>query len=128
MGEVFYAEHALMGRRAAIKIIREELSTNADMVQRFINEARQVNRIGHPYIVQITDFGQIGARYYIMMELLEGDTLEERLERAGAFSEASATRIALQVADALRAAHELGVVHRDLKPENIYVLANKPNQ
>jgi putative nucleotidyltransferase with HDIG domain len=121
MGEVYFAEHTLMGRRAAIKIIREELSTHEETVQRFINEARQVNRIGHPNIVEITDFGQVGTRYYIMMELLEGETLEARLERVGRLDEATAVGIALQVVDALRAAHELGVVHRDLKPENVFL-------
>jgi putative nucleotidyltransferase with HDIG domain len=127
MGEVYFAEHAMMGRRAAVKIIREELSTNAEMVQRFINEARLVNRIGHPNIVEITDFGQIGTRYYIMMELLEGETLEERLEREHTLDEKTAVHIALQVTDALRAAHELGVVHRDLKPENIYLINRPPH-
>jgi putative nucleotidyltransferase with HDIG domain len=127
MGEVYFAEHAMMGRRAAVKIIREELSGNAEMVQRFINEARLVNRIGHPNIVEITDFGQIGSRYYIMMELLEGETLEERLEREHVLDEPSAVRIALQVTDALRAAHQLSVVHRDLKPENIYLISRPPH-
>src|SRR5262245_27291377 len=108
MGEVYFAEHAVMGRRAAIKVIREELSTNSEMVQRFVNEARLVNRIGHPNIVQITDFGEVGSRYYIMMEMLEGETLEERLERVGSMDEPTATHIAIQIADALRAAHELG--------------------
>src|SRR5882762_2111031 len=101
MGEVYFAEHTVMGRRAAVKIIREELSSNEEMVQRFINEARQVNRIGHPNIVEITDFGQIGARYYLMMELLEGETLEERLERMVMLEEKSAVEITIQVAAAL---------------------------
>jgi putative nucleotidyltransferase with HDIG domain len=125
MGQVYFAEHTLMGRRAAIKVIRDELSTHQESVQRFINEARLVNRIGHPNIVEITDFGQIDSRYYIMMELLEGETLEELLGRSGRLDEAQAIAITIQVADAVRAAHELGVVHRDLKPENIY-LTHKP--
>jgi putative nucleotidyltransferase with HDIG domain len=127
MGEVYFAEHSVMGRRAAIKVIREELSSNSEMVQRFINEARLVNRIGHPNIVEITDFGEIGSRYYIIMEMLEGETLEERLERVGSLNEATTLHIAIQIVDALRAAHELGVVHRDLKPENIYLI-NKTGQ
>jgi putative nucleotidyltransferase with HDIG domain len=121
MGEVYFAEHTVMGRRAAVKVIRQGLSSNAEMVERFVNEARLVNRIGHPNIVEITDFGQIDGRYYIMMELLEGETLEERLERTGHLSESQCLRIALQITAALGAAHELGVVHRDLKPENIYL-------
>lgn len=123
MGEVYFAEHSVMGRRAAVKIIREELSGNAEMVERFANEARQVNRIGHPNIVEITDFGQVQSRYYIMMELLEGETLEERLERVKRLPPAVAQRIAVQITAALGAAHELGVVHRDLKPENIYLVS-----
>src|SRR5262245_22106679 len=122
MGEVYFAEHAVMGRRSAVKVIREELSGNSEMVERFVNEARLVNRIGHPNIVEITDFGQIGSRYYIMMELLEGETLEERLERTPRLSPTVAHRIAVQITAALGAAHELGVVHRDLKPENIYLV------
>jgi serine/threonine-protein kinase len=125
MGEVFLAEHMIMGRRCAIKMIRDELSADAECAQRFINEARLVSRVGHPNIVEITDFGQHDSRYYIMMELLEGETLEQRLERLTMLDEAAATHIAIQVADALRSAHELGVVHRDLKPENIF-LAHKP--
>jgi putative nucleotidyltransferase with HDIG domain len=123
MGEVYFAEHTVMGRRAAIKVIREELSAHAETVQRFINEARMVNRIGHPNIVEITDFGQVGSRYYIMMELLEGETLEAYLEHARCLDEPEAISIAIQIADALRAAHELGVVHRDLKPENVFMVS-----
>jgi putative nucleotidyltransferase with HDIG domain len=121
MGKVYYAEHALMGRRAAIKVIRDELSTDQDAVQRFINEARLVNRIGHPNIVEITDFGQYESRYYIIMELLDGETLEDRLLKHGKMDEGNAVQLSIHVADALRAAHELGVVHRDLKPENIFL-------
>jgi serine/threonine-protein kinase len=123
MGEVYFAEHSVMGRRAAVKVIRQELSGNAEMVERFANEARQVNRIGHPNIVEITDFGQVESRYYIMMELLEGETLEERLERVQRLPVAATQQIALQITAALGAAHELGVVHRDMKPENIYLVS-----
>ena len=124
MGKVYLAEHILMQRRCAIKVIRDELSTQEEAVHRFINEARLVNRIGHPNIVEITDFGQFEANYYIMMELLEGETLEDKLTRVQRMDEPAAVQMIIHVADALRAAHELGVVHRDLKPENIY-LANK---
>ena len=113
MGKVYLAEHILMQRRCAIKVIRDELSTQEDAVHRFINEARLVNRIGHPNIVEITDFGQFESNYYIMMELLEGETLEDRLNRVQRMDEAGAVQMVIHVADALRAAHELGVVHRD---------------
>jgi putative nucleotidyltransferase with HDIG domain len=121
MGKVYYAEHALMGRRAAIKVIRDELSTDKEAVQRFINEARLVSRIGHPNIVEITDFGQFESRYYIIMELLEGETLEDKLQREGRLDQGLAVQWTIHMADALRSAHELGVVHRDLKPENIFL-------
>jgi eukaryotic-like serine/threonine-protein kinase len=126
MGEVYYAEHTLMGRRAAIKVIREELSRDAAVIERFVNEARAVNAIKHPNIVEITDFGQVGSRYYLIMELLEGETLEARLEREPHLSEQDAIGIATQVCDALSAAHAVGIIHRDLKPENIF-LSNRPS-
>jgi putative nucleotidyltransferase with HDIG domain len=127
MGNVYFAEHTIMGRRAAVKVIRAELSADTSMVERFMNEARAVNAVGHPNIVEITDCGRIEGLYYIMMELLDGETLEERLERTVALDEATAITIALQVADALAIAHGLGIVHRDLKPENIYLIS-RPGQ
>jgi eukaryotic-like serine/threonine-protein kinase len=122
MGDVYFAEHALMGRRAAIKIIREDLSRDSAVIERFVNEARAVNAIKHPNIVEITDFGQLGSRYYLIMELLEGETLEARLERQPRLPEGVAIRVAAQVCDALSAAHAVGIVHRDLKPENIFLV------
>lgn len=121
MGQVYFAEHALMGRRAAVKVIRPELATDAVMVDRFMKEARAVNAVGHPNIVEITDCGRVADTYYIMMEMLDGETLEERLERTPMLDEKSAVDITLQIADALFSAHKLGIVHRDLKPENIYL-------
>ncbi|MEM6960955.1 MAG: serine/threonine-protein kinase, partial [Myxococcota bacterium] len=126
MGEVFFAEHTTIARRAAIKFIRSEFSANAEVVERFLAEARSVNEIRHPNIVEITDFGQLEERYYIVMELLEGETLQERMARLGPLPEEDVVAMVMQIAAAVGAAHEKGVVHRDLKPENIF-LTNHPD-
>ncbi len=122
MGYVFAAEHATMGRRAAVKLIREEHGKNSEISARFVNEARAINAIGHPNIVEVTDVGLAGDRRYLVMELLEGETLEERLVRLHRLPPEHALHIALQVSDALAAAHDLGIVHRDLKPDNVFLI------
>src|SRR3982751_5680027 len=82
MGTVYFAEHTLIGRRAAIKVLNPDVSQNEDIVARFFTEAKAVNSIRHPNIVDITDFGQTGAIYFIVMEMLEGETRGARLEHA----------------------------------------------
>jgi putative nucleotidyltransferase with HDIG domain len=126
MGTVYYAEHTVIGRRAAIKILRPEVSRNPQVIERFLIEARAANDIRHPNVVEITDIGQSGDLHYIVMSFLEGETLGERLERGRILDEASAIRIIRQVASALAAAHDRGIVHRDLKPENVFLL-NHPD-
>jgi len=126
MGTVYYAEHTLIGRRAAIKILHPEVSSNPQMLSRFLIEARAANDIRHPNVVEITDIGQSGDLHYIVMSFLEGETLGERLERSRILDEDAVVRIVRQVASALAAAHDHGIVHRDLKPENIFLL-NHPD-
>ena len=126
MGTVYYAEHALIGRRAAVKILHPGVSRNPQALARFLIEARAANDIRHPNVVEITDIGQSGDVHYIVMSFLEGETLGERLERNRILDEDSAVRIVRQVASALAAAHDHGIVHRDLKPENIFLL-NHPD-
>jgi putative nucleotidyltransferase with HDIG domain len=126
MGTVFYAEHTLIGRRAAIKILHPEVSSNPQILSRFLIEARAANDIGHPNVVEITDIGEAGDLHYIVMSFLEGETLGERLERMRPLEEEAVIRIVRQVTSALAAAHEHGIVHRDLKPENIFLL-NHPD-
>jgi serine/threonine-protein kinase len=122
MSEVFIAEHALLGRRAAIKVLRARLSRQSDIVRRLFNEARIMTAIANPGIVQIFDFGfHVDGSAYIVMELLEGETLDARLARRGPLAIAEALHLVRQVASALCAAHAFGVVHRDLKPENIFL-------
>lgn len=81
MGTVYYGEHTLIGRRAAIKILHPEVSRNPDALRRFLTEARAANDIRHPNVVEITDIGNQGDIHYIVMSYLEGETLGERLER-----------------------------------------------
>lgn len=126
MGTVYFGEHLLIGRRAAIKILHPEFAQDSDLVERFLTEARAVNDIRHPNVVEITDVGRFQDRPYIVMELLEGETLGERLEREGPLEDAPVVRITRQMASALGTAHERGIIHRDLKPENIF-LTNHPD-
>ena len=126
MGRVYLAEHVLIGRRAAIKVLASEIADNEDFVSRFFTEARAVNDIRHPNIVEVTDFGTFGKLPYIVMELLDGETLEARLAHVRLLDAASAARVVAQVAAAVGAGHEHGMVHRDLKPANIF-LRNHPD-
>jgi len=123
MGSVWLAEHTMLGRRAAIKVLHSTFSRDATIVTRFFNEARAATAIDDPGIVQIFDFGQhVDGSAYIVMELLEGETLDRRLSRLGRLSVHDALRVMRQIASSLGAAHQRGIVHRDLKPENIFVV------
>jgi eukaryotic-like serine/threonine-protein kinase len=122
MGAVYAAEHALLGRPAAIKVLLPDLSQKQDVVMRFFNEARAATAIRHPGIIEIYDFGWTpdGAAF-IVMEHLQGETLSRRSERAR-FRWQVALSVARQIAGALAAAHGKGIVHRDLKPDNIFMV------
>ncbi|HEX7505380.1 MAG TPA: HDOD domain-containing protein [Polyangia bacterium] len=126
MGTVYYAEHTLIGRRAAIKILHAEVSRDPQVLARFLIEARAANDIRHPNVVEITDIGQSDDVHFIVMSFLDGETIGERLERSKILEEDVVVRIVRQVASALAAAHDHGIVHRDLKPENIFLL-NHPD-
>src|SRR6478735_4953308 len=124
MGSVYGARHPLIGKRAAIKVIRRELSSNREAVDRFVLEAQSVNQIGHPNIVDIFGFGALpDGRSFFVMEWLEGESLRERLQRPLQFPEA--LEILEAIAKALQAAHEAGVVHRDLKPDNVFLASQR---
>jgi putative nucleotidyltransferase with HDIG domain len=126
MGHVFYAEHLVIGRRAAIKVLKPEVSRDETVVARFLNEARAVNEIRHPNVIEITDIGREDDLHYIVMNFLEGETLGERIERDKIIDEDTVLRMARQVVSALSAAHERGIIHRDLKPDNIFI-TNHPD-
>jgi tRNA A-37 threonylcarbamoyl transferase component Bud32 len=124
MAEVYEAVHPIIGKRVAIKLLFREFVTVPDLVHRFVEEARAVNTIGHPHIVDIFAFGQMpDGRHFMVMEYLEGETLARRLERTGLAGIAltDLRRWFRQIAEALEAAHRAGFVHRDLKPENIWI-------
>ena len=123
MGAVYSATHPMIGKRAAIKVISAALGTDASAVNRFVQEARSVNQIGHPNIVDVFAFGELpDGRNYFVMEYLQGESLAERLGRVN-MPLGEAIEILDQVADALEAAHEKQIVHRDLKPDNVYLAA-----
>jgi serine/threonine-protein kinase len=122
MGVVYLAEHPRIGRKVAIKTVHPNRPLNADSLERFANEAWAANSIRHPHIVEIFDFGTLpDGRAYLVMEHLEGESLDRRLARQGRFPEDRAVHFACQVAQALAAAHDKGVVHRDLKPQNLFL-------
>ncbi|MBL4635185.1 MAG: serine/threonine protein kinase [Kofleriaceae bacterium] len=126
MGEVYLAIHPVIGKRAAVKVLRTELARDQELVDRFVAEARAVNSIEHSNIIDVFAFGQLqDGRQYYLMEYLDGVSLEELLEENGRLEFASFLPIAQQVADALDAAHEHGIIHRDLKPENIYLVPKR---
>jgi serine/threonine protein kinase/Tfp pilus assembly protein PilF len=120
MGEVYRAKDTRLGRDVAIKVLPQHLASSPDLRQRFEREARAIATLSHPNVLAIYDFGDHGGTAYVVMELLDGRTLRDRLD-AGALSRENAIDYAFQIAKGLSAAHEKGVVHRDLKPENIFV-------
>jgi len=123
MGTVYLAEHPTIGKRVAVKMLRPDLGTDPGLVSRFFQEARSVNEIRHPNIVDISDFGKTeDGIVYLVMELLEGRSLRDRLNAEGALPLTVAVTISQQVCDALAAAHRAGIIHRDLKPDNIFLL------
>ncbi len=129
MGTVYVGEHILLGRRAAIKTLLPMLSTQSEIVDRFFKEAKATSAINDPGVVQIFDFGyHVDGTAYIVMELLEGEALSERIARLEQLTPAEALRITRQVAGALSAAHAAGIVHRDLKPENVFLVADPEAQ
>lgn len=119
MADVYRAHDPSIDRPLAIKILKDAYRRNAEYAARFLREARAAGGLSHPNIVTIFDVGEADGYPYIAMELLEGEPLDVRLERDGALPAAQVTAIGLQLADALRYAHEAGVIHRDLKPSNI---------
>jgi eukaryotic-like serine/threonine-protein kinase len=122
MGTVWLAEHTMLGRRAAVKVLHPTYNNQQEVVARFFNEARAATAISDPGIVQIFDFGHhVDGSAYIVMELLDGQPLDHRIAR-GPMSVGDSLRIMRQVASALGAAHARGIVHRDLKPENIFLV------
>jgi serine/threonine protein kinase len=122
MGIVYLATHSRLGRRVAIKMLRSHYTDNPQAVHRFFAEARAVNKIHHPHIVEITDFiEQPGADNYYVMELLEGTNLAQVTGTSGIMPLPRSIAIMMQVASVVDAVHRAGIVHRDLKPDNVFL-------
>jgi eukaryotic-like serine/threonine-protein kinase len=123
MGAVYLAEHPGIGRRVAVKVLHKNYIRDESLLTRFLNEARAANAIRHPNIIEILDSGTIAdGTPFLVMELLEGESLGTRIRRVGALAIPTAVEFAYQTASALGAAHKKGIVHRDLKPDNLFVV------
>jgi eukaryotic-like serine/threonine-protein kinase len=125
MGAVYLAEHPLIGRKVAIKVLLSDVSRDADNVGRFFNEARAAASIRHPALVDVFDFGTLPeGSAYLVMDYLEGDTLAGRLAERKRLPAETSVAITRQVASGMAVAHAKGIIHRDLKPENIFLMAD----
>ena len=123
MGEVWLGEHLAQGRKEAIKILKPLLATDPQFVSRFRREARAVNRLRHPNIIAVYDFGQLpDGRFFLSMEYAEGESVYATLKRDDHFSVTRALHLLGQLAYAVHHAHSRGVVHRDLKPDNLILV------
>src|SRR5688572_20129642 len=120
MGEVYRARDTRLGREVAIKILPEPFANDEERLRRFEREAKTLASLNHPNVAQIFGVDQVGDTCFLVLELVPGETLEERLKR-GALPLAAALDVCKQIAEGLEAAHEAGVIHRDLKPANIRV-------
>lgn len=123
MGEVFRAKDDRLGRDVAIKVLPEHLSSSEEAIDRLMREARTVAALSHPNILAIYELDHEGDTAFVVTELLEGETLRDRL-RAGPLPWRKAVEIAASVADALSAAHARGIIHRDIKPENVFLTSD----
>jgi serine/threonine-protein kinase len=123
MGVVYLAEHVFIEKKVAVKILSEDFARKADLVARFMQEAKAASKIGHENIIDITDFGETASgSVFFVMEYLEGADLAHHIRDAGAMPLDRVRYIMNQVCRALGAAHSKGIIHRDLKPENIYLI------
>jgi len=121
MGEVYRARDSRLKRDVAIKILPEEFSRDADRISRFQREAEVLTSLSHTNIAAIHDLYEENGSRFLIMELIEGETLADRISR-GALPVDEARNIAKQICEALEAAHEKGIIHRDLKPANVKIL------
>jgi len=119
MGEVYLAQDTKLDRKVAIKFLHEEFSKDADKLGRFIQEAKAASALNHPNILTVYEIGEVDGKNYIATELIDGQTLREHLSHKEWLTLNTILKIGVQVAEALSAAHQAGIIHRDIKPENI---------
>jgi len=126
MGAIFRAEHVHLRKDVAVKVLRPDLTASPDLVERFRREAEIAATLAHENIVRVTDFGRSPEGWlFLAMELLEGESLFDRLRREGPLRPEMAVPILVQVCRGLEAAHQRGVIHRDLKPENVFLVGDE---
>src|SRR5829696_10037168 len=122
MANVFLSHDEVLDRDVALKLLKDQYAQNEEFVERFKREARSAASLSHPHIVPVFAWGETGdGMYYMAMEYLSGGTLKERIMSKGALPARTAAAVALQIAEALQAAHEQGMIHRDIKPHNILI-------
>jgi serine/threonine protein kinase len=122
MADVYLAHDEVLDRPVALKVLKNRLAQNHEFVERFRHEARSAAALSHPHIVPVFAWGETGdGMYYIVMEYLPGGTLKDRITSKGALPARTAAAVALQIAEALQAAHEQGMIHRDIKPHNVLI-------
>src|ERR1700751_3301857 len=121
MGEVYQAHDTKLGRDVAIKVLPEAFAHDSERLGRFQREAKMLAALNHPNIATIYGLEHSDGSHFLIMELVSGETLAERIKREGAVPVEEALKAAVQIAEALEAAHEKGIIHRDLKPANVKV-------
>lgn len=121
MGAVYQVKHRVTGKNFAVKWLLPQLTAGDDTAQRFIREAQVAGRVNHPNVVEVYDVGDDGGSLYMVMELLQGEALSQRIAAVGRLTAAAACQIMIPVTRGLAAAHHSGIVHRDLKPDNIFL-------
>jgi serine/threonine protein kinase len=124
MASVYEAEHEMLGTKVAIKVLNPILSANAQIKERFRNEAKLMASLDHPNITKVIDFDEQPQQLSIVMEFLNGEDLNDKIKRNGPLTEKEITDVFSQTLSAFQYAHEKGIVHRDIKPSNIFILKN----
>jgi serine/threonine-protein kinase len=121
MSTVYRAFDTVLERPVAIKLMHREIARDSDQLERFRREARAVAQLNHPHVVQVIDAGEDNEMPYIVLEYVEGETLKQRIKGAGRLTIVESIAYAIEIARALEAAHERGIVHRDIKPQNVLI-------